>query len=418
LIYVFEPRTLDVDRRELRHGADVTAVEPQVFDILEYLIRHRERVVGGRELIAAVWCDRVISESTLSSRISAARQAIGDSGEKQSLIRTVSRKGYRFVGAVREERGSEGRAGAAPSDAAPSDAAAAPSAGAQASRPAVHAAQAVRFCKSHDGVNLAVATAGRGPPLVKAAHWTSNLEYDWQNPLTGPLLQRLAGQFRVVRYDGRGTGLSDRDVPSISLETFVRDLETVVDGLGLERFALLGISGGAAASIAYTVRNPKRVSKLVLYGSYALGRNKRGSPQDLDEAKAFHTMARGGWSEDRALFMRAFFSFWLPTGSPEELQSLMDLQRVSVPAENAAKIRIAVDDIDVVELLPKIAAPTLVLHCLDDKLVPFEQGRRLAASIPNSRFVALESANHALLAREPAWDKFMGEMEEFLTDSR
>ena len=229
-------------------------------------------------------------------------------------------------------------------------------------------------------------------------------------------MQRLAERYCLVRYDGRGTGLSDLDVTSLSLQTSLSDLEAVVHAQALEHFALLGISGGAATSIAYAVRHPHRVSKLVLFGGYALGRNKRGSPQDVDEAKAFLTMARGGWVEERALFARAFFSFWLPTGSPEEIQSFIDLQRVSVSGENTLKVRMAEDDIDVIELLAKVATPTLVFHCINDKLVPFDQGRRLAASIPNARFVTLDSANHALLRREAAWETFAAEMEEFLAD--
>lgn len=407
MIYVFDDRTLDVDRRELRHGAEVVAVEPQVFDILEYLIRNRQRVVGGRELIAAVWGRRVISESTLGSRISTTRQVIGDSGERQSLIRTISRKGYRFVGGVREEQGAGLPNGTKPAASVERK---------DALRPAPGSAQAVMFCRTKDGINLAAATVGRGPVVVRAAHWATNVDYDWENPITGPLLQRLARRYCLVRYDGRGTGLSDLDVGSLSLETSVRDLETVADTLGTERFALLGISGGAATSIAYAVRHPQRVSRLVLYGGYALGRNKRGSPQDVEEAKAFLTMARGGWTPDRVLFARAFMSFFLPTGSPEEIQWFIDLQRVSVSGENSLKVRIAVDNIDVIALLPDVTVPTLVFHCTNDKLVPFEHGRRLAASIPKARFVLLDSANHALLSREPAWEKFASETEEFLAD--
>jgi DNA-binding winged helix-turn-helix (wHTH) protein/pimeloyl-ACP methyl ester carboxylesterase len=407
LIYVFEHHSLDAGRRELRRGADVVALEPQVFDVLEYLIRNRERVVSNDELITAVWNGRIVSESTLSSRMTAVRQAVGDSGERQNLIRTITRKGYRFIGEVREDQGSVDPRGAKPEP---------PTERNEARPPTPHGSQSVTFCKTKDGINLAVASVGHGPMLVRAAHWPTNIEYDWQSPITGPLLQRLAGRFRLVRYDGRGTGLSDWNVSSLSLQTFVDDLETVADALALEPFALLGISGGAAASIAYAVRHPHRVSKLVLCGSYALGRNKRGSPQDVDEAKAFLTMARGGWVEDRALFMRAFASFWLPTGSPEEIKWFMDLQQVSISPENALKPRVAVDDIDIVDLLPKVRAPTLVFHCIHDKLVPFDQGRRLAASIPNARFVALDSANHALLSREPAWVKFAGEMEAFLAD--
>src|SRR5262249_8937922 len=147
--------------------------------------------------------------------------------------------------------------------------------------------QAVTFCRTVDGINLAVASVGCGPVLVRAAHWTGHIEYDWQNLVTGPLLPRLASRFHLVRYDDRRTGVSDRNVPAISLETMLYDLEGVGDALAVERFILLGISGGAATSIAYAVRHPHRVSKLVLFGGYAQGRNKRDSPQDAEEAAAF-----------------------------------------------------------------------------------------------------------------------------------
>jgi DNA-binding winged helix-turn-helix (wHTH) protein/pimeloyl-ACP methyl ester carboxylesterase len=406
LIYAFQHYSLNTDRREFLRGSEAIAVEPQVFDILVYLIGNRERVVSNDELIGAVWNGRIVSESTLSSRISAVRQAVGDSGERQSLIRTFSRKGYRFVGEVQEDQGYDGSgAEPEPTSQQPASALAAP-----------HFRQAQTFCRTKDGINLAVACVGDGPVLVRAAHWATNIEYDRQNPLTGPLLQRLADRFRLVRYDGRGAGLSDWNVPGLSFSTFLDDLETVADSLELERFALLGISGGAAASIAYAVRHPHRVSKLVLYGGYAQGRNKRGSPQEVEEERAFLTMARSGWGDDRSVFMRAFVSFWLPSGSPEQIKWLTDLQQVSHSQENSLKLRMAVDDIDIVDLLPKVTVPAIVFHCIRDALVPFDQGRRLAASIPNAKFVALDSENHALLSDEPAWAKFVDEMEAFLAD--
>ena len=409
MIYFFENYSLDIDRRELRRGAEAVAVEPQVFDVLAYLISHRERVISNDDLIASVWNGRIVSESTLSSRIAAVRQAVGDSGERQCLIRTIPRKGYRFIAQVRENSS----AGDGP-DATPKSAA-----GVTAGMSAAHPKQVVTFCRAVDGINIAVASVGCGPVLVQAARWATHIEYDWQNLVTGPLLQRLAARFHLVRYDHRGTGLSDRNVPTTSFQTMVYDLEAVVDALALERFALLGISGGAATSIAYAVQHPHRVSKLVLFGGYAQGRNKRDSPQDAEEAAAFLTMARNihGWGDDRLLFARAFLSFWLPTGTPEQLKSFIELARVAVAdGRTAVNLRRAVDDIDVVDLLPKVNVPAIVFHCIHDKLVPFDQGRRLAASIPNARFVALDSENHALLADEPAWAKFVGEMEAFLSD--
>ncbi|HKD28489.1 MAG TPA: alpha/beta fold hydrolase [Xanthobacteraceae bacterium] len=407
MIYSFENYSLDVDRRELHRGGEPVAVEPQVFDVLAYLISHRDRVISNNDLIASVWNGRIVSESTLSSRIAAVRQAVGDNGERQCVIRTIPRKGYRFIAQVREN--SDAAAGL--------DAMAKNAAALTASVSATRPKQAVTFCRTMDGINLAVASVGCGPVLVRAAHWATHIEYDWQNPATGPLLQRLADRFRLVRYDARSCGLSDREVPSISLQTMLYDLEAVVDALALERFALLGISGGAATSIAYAVRHPHRISKLVLFGGYAQGRNKRDSPQDAEEAQAFLTMSRHGWGDDRLIFARAFFSFWLPAGSPEQLKSFIELARVSVsdPRTNV-NLRRAVDDIDIVDLLPRVSVPTIVFHCIHDRLVPFDHGRRLAASIPTARFVPLDSENHALLADEPAWAKFVGEMEAFLAD--
>jgi pimeloyl-ACP methyl ester carboxylesterase len=194
------------------------------------------------------------------------------------------------------------------------------------------------------------------------------------------------------------------------------DLEAVVDALALKRFALVGMSGGAATSIAYAVRYPHRVSKLVLFGGYAQGRNKRGSLRDAAEAQAFLTMAGDGWGDDRLIYARAVHSFFLPGGTPEQLNSLIELVRASIQGRTAANPRRAVDGIDIVKLLPKVNVPTIVFHCKHDRIAPFDQGRRLAASIPNARFVQLDSENHILLADEPAWAKFVGEMEAFLAD--
>jgi DNA-binding winged helix-turn-helix (wHTH) protein/pimeloyl-ACP methyl ester carboxylesterase len=403
LQFRFAEYQLDMERRELRRGAEQVNVEPQVFDLLVFLIQNRDRVVTKDDLLDAVWQGRIVSESTLTSRIKAARSAIGDNGEDQRLIKTLPRKGFRFVAQTDEVQAS--RQCPATDASINSD-----------SRASREQAQAVSFCRSKDATNLALASVGNGPVVVRAAHWATNLDYDWESPITGPLLQRLARRYRLIRYDGRGCGLSDRNLSHISLETMVQDLEAVVECLPVNRFALLGISGGAAASIAYAVRHPARVSRLVLLGGYALGRNKRETPQDAEEAKAFLTMLRSGWGNERSVFMRAFCSFFLPGASAEEIKSFVEFQRLATTGENGVKLRMALDDIDVTELLPRIKVPTVVFHCVHDNLVPFDQGRRLAASIPNCKFVSLESANHALLSSEPAWTKFVSETERFLGD--
>jgi len=240
LLFFFEDNVLDPDRRELRRKGVLVSVEPQVFDLLVFLIRNRDRVVSKDDLIAGVWDGRIVSESTLASRINAVRRAIGDSGEQQRLIRTAARKGIRFVGAVRE--------GQVPSELPAPVPAAAPN-------------QEVTFCRTAEGINLALASVGGGAPLIKVANWLTHIEYDWESPIWSPLLQHLALHCRLIRYDGRGNGLADREVADISFPAFVRDLATVVEATCVERSALLGISQGAAVAIAYAVQHPERASR-------------------------------------------------------------------------------------------------------------------------------------------------------------
>jgi pimeloyl-ACP methyl ester carboxylesterase/DNA-binding winged helix-turn-helix (wHTH) protein len=406
LRYVFEDFSLDVERRELRRGVELIAVEPLVFDLLLHLISNRHRVVTKDDLIAAVWNGRIVSESTLTSRMNAVRHAIADSGEHQRLIRTIPRKGHRFVGEVQESQEPIVESGSRPSQ-RPLD---------QSGPAEKSTAPLISFCRTTDGVSLAVATVGAGPVVLRSPQWFTHLEYEWQNPLTAPLLHRLSRNFRLAYYDSRGTGLSDRNISELSLATAERDLETVADSLGLDRFALLGMSGGAGPAIAYAARHPERVSKLVLVGGYALGRNKRRSPQTAEEAKAFYTMMRSGWGDDQSPFWRAFSTFFLPNASREQLQWWLNLQRAAFTPEIAMLVRKALDDFDVFDLLPRVTAPTIVFHCTKDNLVPFEQGRLLAASIPNAKLLPLESENHLLLSDEPAWIKFADEMEAFLAD--
>jgi len=389
----FENHVLDAEKRELRRGAQLVAVEPQVFDLLLYLVQNRDRVVSKDDLIASVWGGRIVSDSTLDSRINAVRKAVGDNGDEQRLIRTIARKGIRFVCTVDEPEVAAAKAKAAA---------------------AVAPHQEIHFCTASDGVRIAYALAGKGPPLVKAANWLNHLEYDWQSPVWSHLLHALAAEHRLIRYDERGNGLSDWDVKDISFDAFVRDLESVVDAAGLERFALLGLSQGCAVSIAYAVRHPERVSHLVLYGGYARGRRKRGSIRESQQADALLTLMSQGWGQENPAFRHIFTSLFIPGGTTEQMRWFDDLQRVTASAENAVRIREAMNIIDVSDLLPRVSVSTLVMHCRSEAVIPFEEGRRLAAGIPGARFVALEGQNHLILENEPAWGRFLEEVEAFL----
>ncbi|MGC2453936.1 MAG: alpha/beta fold hydrolase, partial [Pseudolabrys sp.] len=341
----FENQILDSDRRELRRGSELVSLEPQVFDLLLYLIQNRDRVISKDDLIASVWGGRIVSDSTLDSRINATRKAVGDSGDEQRLIRTVARKGVRFVCAVDEATKNE-------TSTSP--------------KPATTSPQEVHFCTASDGVRIAYALAGSGPPLVKTANWLNHLEYDWESPVWSHLLHALAAEHRLIRYDERGNGLSDWNVNDISFEAFVRDLETVVDAASLDRFPLLGVSQGCPVSIAYAVRNPGRVSHLVLYGGYARGWRRRGNAAEIEKADAVQTLMRHGWGQENPEFRQIFTTRFMPSGTPEQMRWFNDLQRMTTSPDNAARIRRANENIDITDLLPQIRIPTLVLHCRND----------------------------------------------------
>jgi pimeloyl-ACP methyl ester carboxylesterase len=274
--------------------------------------------------------------------------------------------------------------------------------------------QEVRFCTAADGARIAYAVVGEGPPLVKAANWLNHLEYDWESPVWHGILQTLAAENRLIRHDQRGNGLSDWEVDDISFEAFVSDLESVVDAAGVEKFALLGMSQGCAVSIAYAVRHPERVTRLVLYGGFARGRRKRGSQAANDEADALNTLIRAGWGQENPAFRQIFTSQFIPGGTVEQVNWFNDLQRVTTSPENAVRIMEAMAAIDVTDLLPQVSVPTLVLHCRHDARADFEEGRLMAAGIPGARFVALEGKNHVILETEPAFDRFFEEVGNFL----
>jgi len=278
--------------------------------------------------------------------------------------------------------------------------------------------QKLRFCTSSDGVRLAYATVGSGPPLVKAANWLSHIEFDWGSPIWRHWIDRLSQRHTLVRYDTRGCGLSDRAPPEISFEAWVRDLEAVADATKLERFPLLGISQGGAIAVAYAVRHPERVSHLVLYGAFARGRLNRGKGQaGIDEMLLMGKLFELGWGTDNRAFRQVFANQFLPGGSPELIEAYDELQRQSATASDAVRILQASSQIDVTALAPLVSCPTLVMHARDEARIPFEEGRLFASLIPGARFVPLASRNHVLLHDEPAWGHFVEELEAFLPGS-
>ena len=277
--------------------------------------------------------------------------------------------------------------------------------------------QQIRFCRTADKVQLAYAEVGTGRPLVKAANWMTHLEYDWDSLVWRHWLRALAVDHQLIRYDERGCGLSDWDIDTFAIDHWVEDLATVVDHLGLDRFPLLGISQGGAVAVRFAARYPERVSCLVLYGSYVHGRMRRGrTDEDRRRTALLPQLAELGWGTDDASFRQVFTARFMPDGTAEQWRAFNELQRHTTSPANAAAFLEAFGRIDVSDDARRVTAPTLVLHARDDHLVPVDQGRQLAALIPNSRSVTLDSNNHLLLEHEPAWTQFLAEVERFLAD--
>lgn len=410
-LYRFGAFTLDTQTYELRRNGAAVPVEPQVFSLLTHLIENRDRVVSKDELIKVVWRGRIVSDATLSSRISAARLALEDTGEMQSIIRTIPRRGFRFVAeltGIDENAGAGMRRAGAGEDAREKPSALTPKEH-PSSRPE---RQWTRFCVSRDGTKLAFATTGAGPPLVKTGHWLTHLELDWLSSVWQPYLDELGRIFQLTRYDQRGNGLSDWSVTDFSVERLIEDLEAVVDAAGLERFALYSL--GAPIAAAYAVRHPERVSHLILHGSYVRGRQRRDAAAEKEQGEAYLTLIRHGWGKAGSPFVKALTSMYIPGGTTEQIDSLVQLQRQSTTPENAACLRAAIDHIDVTGVLEKIRVPTLVIHARNDGVQPLEEGRKVSAGIRHSQFLMLDSANHIPLQNESAWNVFFGGLRNFV----
>jgi pimeloyl-ACP methyl ester carboxylesterase/DNA-binding CsgD family transcriptional regulator len=277
--------------------------------------------------------------------------------------------------------------------------------------------QEIRFCRAADGVRLAYAIHGSGPPLIVASCWLSHLQYDWQSPVWRHFLDQLGALATVVRYDERGFGLSDWTVDDFSLPARLADLEAVVDASGVERFALLGMSGGSAVAMAYAIAHPERVSRLILYGT-ACGEPVAFSPDELAEEETYRSMIRVGWAKEDPEFRRVFTMRFIPGATEEQLRWFDDLQRMSTSAENAVASRVARQQVDIEGDIPKISAPTIVLQAIGDRSTTFDNAVSVSSLIPNARLVPLQSNNHILLADEPAWRVFIDEVTSFLEPDR
>jgi pimeloyl-ACP methyl ester carboxylesterase/DNA-binding CsgD family transcriptional regulator len=275
--------------------------------------------------------------------------------------------------------------------------------------------QNIRFCKSADGVKLAYAVSGEGPPLVMSATWLSHLEHQWQSLAWRPWLDAFSRQHKLLRYDSRGCGLSDRDVRDLSFENWVRDFECVIDAAGFRHFDLLATCWGGPVAIEYAARHPERVNRLVLYGTYARGRLRwNDRPKETDKANVLLDLTRLGWGRENHAFLQVWASHFQPGGTLEHLRSWSEQQCAATSAEIAVRLLEIGWNVDVRDSARKIKCPVLMVHPERDAVVPIDEGRTLASLIPDCRFVPIDGENHMPLADEPAWPQVVAEIDAFL----
>jgi pimeloyl-ACP methyl ester carboxylesterase/DNA-binding CsgD family transcriptional regulator len=279
----------------------------------------------------------------------------------------------------------------------------------------VYPAQQIRFCTSRDGTRIAYATCGAGPPLLWAAHWVHHINFDLANPVWGPWISLLARRHTLIRYDLRGCGLSDRDGIQFSFEKLLDDLEAVVAATGLERFAYFGMAFGGAMGISLAVRHPGRVSHLILYGVQARSRFARPiTPEQMEKELAELTVIERGWQNEKPAYGQFFASLHIPDATAEQTRAYNELLRETTSPVNAVSLLRVLWVQDVHAAVSQVRCPTLVLHPRGNSIIPFDEGRDLAALIPGARFVPLDTRNFILLQQEPEWARLTAEVEDFL----
>jgi pimeloyl-ACP methyl ester carboxylesterase/DNA-binding CsgD family transcriptional regulator len=277
--------------------------------------------------------------------------------------------------------------------------------------------QNIRFCTSSDGVKLAYAVSGEGPPLVMSATWLTHLEHQWHSLAWRPWLDAFSPNHKLLRYDSRGCGLSDRGADDLSFEAWVRDFECVVEAASFRKFSLLATCQGGPIAIEYAARHPERVSHLILYGTYARGRLRWSNlPNEIEKGRVLLDLTQLGWGQENHAFLQVWATAFQPGGTLAYLHSWCDQQRAATTAATAARLLRIGWNVDVSQAARKIKCPVLVVHAERDAVVPIGEGRLLAGLVPNCRFIQLDSENHMPLADEPAWPRLIDELRRFLAE--
>ncbi|SMC14443.1 alpha/beta fold hydrolase [Roseovarius aestuarii] len=392
---------LNLEDGGLSSGGDLSGLSPKSTDVLACLINNAGSVLSRNDILQAAWPGLHVSPDLVRENIFEIRKALGDDASEPKYIETVGRRGFRLIGPVSIQSQSR-TTGNSVSE--------------QLTKSCQQSGQmpVVKFARSKDGTSIAHTISGDGTPLLIAGSWMSHLDMDWENPVYSGYLKHLSRKFQVIRYDQRGNGLSQWSDVDISFERMVDDMAAIVDEYGHEKLAILGMSQGASVAIAYALRQPDRVSHLVLNGGYARGRKHRGNDADREESDALVSLIRHSWGNENPAIRQTLTTLFMPEASKEQMQWFNDFQKICGPAENIAQFRAMFDDMNVAKLLPEITTPTLVLHSDRDAVAPLSEGKLLACQIEGSSFVQLNSPNHMLFETEQDFTKMIDNIDNFI----
>lgn len=391
--FAFAECVLDSDSYVLTRDGAPVPVEPQVFDLLALLARNPGKLVTKDRLVEEIWQGRIVSEATIAARINAARKAVGDDGKAQAIIRTVPRRGIELIVPVQSK-----------------DALSAPT--------QTEAKQTIRYTTSRDGTGIAYAVSGSGPPLLLASHHVTNLELDWASPIYGPTFEKLGAHYTLIRYDMRGTGLSDFGQSEAGIEAHMDDVRAVIDAAGLGPLPILATLNAVPVAIRLAAEDPALFSRMVLMGGYARGRAKRGAAPVGPEHDPFVIlMDSGGWGDPDNAFMRAWMSMAMPSLDRDQATDLIRHIGASCPKDHLLENRYMIDSFDVRDVLKDVRVPTLVLHGRNVAVHPLEEARIIAAGIPGAELKMMETNSTILHAADPIWEEQTDAILSFLAEA-
>jgi Predicted hydrolases or acyltransferases (alpha/beta hydrolase superfamily) len=424
-VYSFHGFVLDAQERILSaHGRPLT-LAPKIFDTLLFLVENAGRVLNKERMLNEIWEGSFVEENNLAQNISALRRLLGETIDRK-FIETVPKYGYRFVAPVTEkldEADTEifetSRARIHISDVGDSSSfdwneptafGANPADGRQVLRGIV---PETRYVQNGD-VNIAYQVLGDGPiDIVFVMGWISHLEYFWKHHLFASFLERLASFSRLILFDKRGTGLSDR-VPNDKLPTLeqrMEDVHAVMDAVGSERAVLVGVSEGGPMCSLFAATYPERTSALVMIGTYA----KRIKDDDYpwapsaEQREAFYELLKRDWGKPVGIEERA------PSmaNDPEFREWWATYLRMGASPGAAVALTKMNAEIDVRNVLPSIRVPTLVIHRKGDVCLKVEEGRFVAASIPESKYIEFGGDDHLPFVGDQG--EILDEIERFTT---